>query len=75
MLGISYEKFYNKDLLGKTFKEKVLMNWDTKLFLSANVKQVSNVENRDFTKKYRHDFESSVNTHVIFHSTVTKLNF
>ena len=25
MLGISYEKFYNKDLLGKTFKEKSLM--------------------------------------------------
>ena len=45
------------------------------LFLSANVKQVSNVENRDFAEKYRSDFESSVNTHVIFHSTVTKLNF
>ena len=76
MLGISYEKFYNKDLLGKTFKEKSFNEIDTdNSFLSANVKQVSNVENRDFAEKYRSDFESSVNTHVIFHSTVTKLNF
>jgi choline dehydrogenase-like flavoprotein len=76
MLGISYEKFYNKDLLGKTFREKSFdeINRDNS-FLSANVLQVSNVENRDFAEKYRNDFESSVNTHVIFHSTVTRLNF
>ena len=76
MLGISYEKFYNKDLLGKTFREKSFdeINRDNS-FLSANVLQVSNVENRDFAEKYRNDLESSVNTHVIFHSTVTRLNF
>jgi choline dehydrogenase-like flavoprotein len=76
MLGISYEKFYNKDLLGKTFKEKSFkeINRDNS-FLSANFRQVSNVDNRDLAEKYRNDFESSVNTHVIFHSTVTKLNF
>ena len=76
MLGISYEKFYNKDLLGNTFKEKSFreINRDNS-FLTANVFQVSNVDNRDLAEKYRNDFESSANTDVIFHSTVTKLNF
>ena len=76
MLGISYEKFYNKDLLGKTFKEKSFNEFERDdSFLSANVLQVSNVDNRDLAEKYRNDLESSVNTDVIFHSTVTKLNF
>jgi choline dehydrogenase-like flavoprotein len=76
MLGISYEKFYNKDLLGKTFIEKSFNEFKRdNSFFSANVLQVSNVDNRDLAEKYRNDLESSVNTDVIFHSTVTKLNF
>ena len=76
MLGISYEKFYNKDLLGKTFKEKSFNEINRNdSFLSANVLQVSNVDHRDLAEKYKNDFESSANIDVIFHSTVTKLNF
>ncbi len=75
MLGISYKKFYSKDYFqdtfdGISFKE---FNRDDS-FLSGCVFQVSNVKNRDFGEKYKKDFESSLNTDIIFHSTVTKLN-
>lgn len=75
MLGISYKKFYSKDYFqdtfnGISFKE---FNRDDS-FLSGSVFQVSNVKNRDFGEKYKKDFGSSLNTDIIFHSTVTKLN-
>ena len=75
MLGISYEKFYDKSLLGNTFVEKSFKEFNRdNSFISANVLQYSSAENRDFAEKYRVDFESSKNTDVIFHSTVTQLS-
>jgi choline dehydrogenase-like flavoprotein len=75
MLGISYEKFYDKSFLGNTFTEKSFKEFNRdNSFISANVLQYSNVNNRDLAEKYRMDFEFSINTDVIFHSTVTQLN-
>ena len=75
MLGISYEKFYNKDLLGNTFKEKSFIEFiRDNSFLTHEVYQFSNTKNRDFAEKYKTEFKASKNTDIIFHSTATKLN-
>jgi choline dehydrogenase-like flavoprotein len=75
MLGISYKKFYSKDYFQNTFDGISFKEFDRdNSFLSGNVFQVSNAKNRDFGEKYKTDFKSSVNTDVIFHSTVTELN-
>ncbi len=75
MLGISYQKFYNKDLLGNTFKEKSFKKFNrNNSFLTTEVYQFSTSENKDFAEKYKIEFETSKNTDVIFHSTATELN-
>ncbi|MDB3897597.1 GMC oxidoreductase [Candidatus Pelagibacter sp.] len=75
MLGISYEKFYNKDLLGNTFREKSFNEFKRdNSFLAHEVYQFSNSKNRDFAEKYKTEFETSKNTDIIFHSTATELN-
>jgi choline dehydrogenase-like flavoprotein len=75
MLGISYKKFYNKNYFQDTFEGVSFKEFNRDdSFLSGNVFQVSNAKNRDFGEKYKIDFESSVNTDIIFHSTVTDLN-
>ncbi len=75
MLGISYEKFFNEDYLGKTLSEKSFKEFKRKnSFLTSTVKQISSSKNRDFSEKYKSDFEASTNTDIIFHSTVTEIN-
>ena len=75
LLGISFEKFYDKTLIGDTFKEMSFreFNRDNSL-LSANVFQISSSKDRDLAEKFKTEFKTSVNAHVIFHSTVTELN-
>ena len=75
MLGISYEKFYNKSFFRDTINGISFNQFDRKiLFLLENVYQVSNSKNRDFGVKYKKEFETSQNIDVLFHSTVTQLN-
>ena len=75
MLGISHEKFYNKSLLGNTFKEKSFYELNkTNTFLTSNVFQISNINHRDLSEKYKSEFKTSRNIDVIFHSTVTEIN-
>lgn len=75
MLGISYEKFDNKDLLGNTFREKSFKEFNrNNSFLTTEVYQFSTMQNKDFAEKYKIQFEASKNTDVIFHSTATELN-
>jgi len=75
MLGITYQKFYNKDYFNDTFNGISFKEFDRDdSFLSGSIFQVSNVKNRDLGEKYKKDFEPSLNTDIIFHSTVTKLN-
>ncbi len=75
ILGISYDKFYDKKLIGETTREKNFKEFfrDESL-LKATVFQVSSPENRNLAEKYRLDLENSNNTDVIFHSTVTNIN-
>ena len=42
--------------------------------MTSTVKQISSSKNRDFSEKYKSDFEASTNTDIIFHSTVTEIN-
>jgi choline dehydrogenase-like flavoprotein len=75
MLGLSYKKFYSKDYFQDTFEGMKFKKFNRPdSLLSGNVFQVSNVVDRDFGNKYKIDFKSSINTDVIFHSTVTELN-
>ena len=75
MLGISYEKFYNKTFFRDTLNGISFKQFDRKnSFLTGNVFQISNSKNRDFGAKYKNEFESSQNIDVLFHSTVTQLN-
>ena len=75
MLGISYEKFYDKSLLGNTFKEKSFNELNkNNTFLSPNIYQISNKNHRDLAEKYKNEFETSRNIDVIFHSTATEIN-
>ena len=75
LLGISYEKFYDKNIFGKSFLENSFQEFKSKNnFLSTNVLQVSSAEHRDLAEKFRTHFKSSKNMDVIFHSTVTKIN-
>lgn len=75
LLGISYEKFYDKNVFGKSFLENSFKELKSENdFLTTNLLQVSSEKNRDLAEKFRAYFKSSKNTDVIFHSTVTKLN-
>ena len=75
MLGISYEKFYDKKLIGETALEKNFKEFfRDKSLLKASVFQASSPVNRNLAEKYRIELENSNNTHVIFHSTVTDIN-
>ncbi len=75
MLGISYEKFYDKKLIGETAQEKNFKEFfRDKSLLKASVFQASSPVNRNLAEKYRIELENSNNTDVIFHSTVTNIN-
>ena len=75
MLGISYEKFYIKRFFQDTLNGISFKQFDRKnSFLTGNVFQISNSKNKDFSVKYKNEFESSQNVDVLFHSTVTQLN-
>jgi len=75
MLGISYEKFYNKSFFQDTLNGISFKQLDRKnSFLTGNVFQISNSRNKNFGVKYKNEIESSQNIDVLFHSTVTQLN-
>ena len=62
MLGITYEKFYNKRFFKNTINGISFKQFDRKnSFLTGNVFQISNSENKDFGAKYKNEFESSQN--------------
>lgn len=75
MLGISYAKFYNERFFQNTLDGINFKQFDRKnSFLTGNVYQISNSKNKDFGVKYKDELQSSKNTDVLFHSTVTQLN-
>jgi choline dehydrogenase-like flavoprotein len=73
-LGISYNGFYESDMVGKTFKELAFAEFERpNSFLAKRVYQTSSPENRDLSEKLKSKFAKARNIRVLLHSTVTRL--